>query len=123
VHSAWFGVLAELGYVGLLLFVTIVVTSLLTCRKVRKMAARGEIPQDMAAYATGLEASLVAFIVGGSFVSFHYCEMLWHVFALTMALDKVALREAAAVRRPSAEKAATPVPAAPTEREPEFVWG
>jgi putative inorganic carbon (hco3(-)) transporter len=123
VHSAWFGVLAELGYLGLLLFVTIVVTSLLTCRKVRKMAARGEIPQDMAAYATGLEASLVAFIVGGSFVSFHYCEMLWHVFALTMALDKVALREAAAVRRPSAEKAATPVPAAPTEREPEFVWG
>jgi probable O-glycosylation ligase (exosortase A-associated) len=126
VHSAWFGVLAELGYTGFFLFVVIIVTSLLACRRVRNSARRGEIPVEMAAYATGLEAALVAFIVGGSFVSFHYCEMLWHFFALTMALETVALREAALARAtaPAPAAAAAEVAAVPsTEREPEFVWG
>jgi putative inorganic carbon (hco3(-)) transporter len=124
VHSAWFGVLAELGYPGIAMFITIIIGSLLACRRVRKSANRGEIPREMAAYATGLESALVAFIVGGSFVSFHYCEMLWHVFGLTMALESVALREAALARAAVPEAAATQPAAAPSpEREPEFVWG
>jgi probable O-glycosylation ligase (exosortase A-associated) len=124
VHSAWFGVWAELGYIGLALFLLIIASSLLACRKVRKAAKRGEISEELGAYATGLESSLVAFIVGGSFVSFHYCEMLWHFFGLTMALEAVAVRDAALVRArvpAETETSATPTPS--TEREPEFVWG
>lgn len=124
VHSAWFGVLAELGYTGLLLFVYIVGSSLFACRRVRNSAKRGEIPEEMAAYATGLESSLVAFIVGGSFVSFHYNEMLWHFCGLTMALEMVAVREAALARAKVTAPAAPATVAAPSsEREPEFVWG
>ena len=124
VHSAWFGVLAELGYTGLVLFVYIIGSSLLACRRVRNSAKRGEIPEEMAAYATGLEASLVAFIVGGSFVSFHYIEMLWHFCGLTMALESVAVREAALARAKVTEPAAPGTVAAPSsERKPEFVWG
>jgi probable O-glycosylation ligase (exosortase A-associated) len=122
VHSAWFGVLAELGYPGLFLFILIIATSLRACRQVRRSAQRGEIPEEMAAYATGLESSLVAFIVGGSFVSFHYCEMLWHFFGLTIALERVAVREAALAReRLAAEPPAAAKPAATPE--PEFAWG
>jgi putative inorganic carbon (HCO3(-)) transporter len=123
VHSAWFGVLAELGYPGLLLFVLIIASSLRACRQVRRSAKRGEIPEAMAAYATGLESSLVAFIVGGSFVSFHYCEMLWHFFGLTMALETVAVREAALARERAAQVPITVAPAESTDREPDFAWG
>jgi len=122
VHSAWFGVLAEAGYPGLLIYVAIVVSSFFACRRVRKSAARGEVPDELGAYARALETGLVAFIIGGSFVSFQYCEMLWHYFGLTMALERVAVRavaeERARLETPHAEPAA---PAA--EPEPEFAWG
>ena len=46
------------------------------------MAKRGEVPDSLGHYATGLESSLIAFCVGGTFVSFHYNEMLWHFFGV-----------------------------------------
>ncbi|MDP3718904.1 MAG: putative O-glycosylation ligase, exosortase A system-associated [Acidobacteriota bacterium] len=126
VHSAWFGVLGELGYPGLLLFGAIVFTSLRACRRVRKSAQRGEIPGPLGPYAIGLESALIAFIVGGSFVSFQYNEMLWHFFALTMALEAVAVKEAATERARLAALA-TPRPVAAVRPaampEPEFAWG
>lgn len=120
VHSAWFGVLAELGYPGLLLFIAIIVSSLHACRRVRKSARRGEIPGPLGPYAVAFEASLVAFVVGGSFVSFQYCEMLWHFFALTIALERVAVAEAAA-NRVRVEQAHQPAPQ-PEPAEPDFAW-
>lgn len=123
VHSAWFGVLAELGYPGLLLFLTLMFTSLRACRRVRKSAQRGEIPGPLGPYAIGLESALIAFIVGGSFVSFQYCEMLWHFFALTMALEAVALKEAAVERTRLAE-VREPIVVTPSSiPEREFAWG
>lgn len=129
VHSAWFGVLAELGYPGFLLFVGIVISSLRGCRRVRKLAKAGQVSPELGAYAVGLESAMVAFIVGGSFVSFHYCEMLWHYFALTIALENVAAKELAATREAAARDATRhvppPSPVAPREPapEPEFAWG
>ena len=94
VHSAWFGVLAELGYPGLLLFLAIifiVAASPAAASARRRSAAR--FPGQLGPYAIALESALIAFIVGGSFVSFQYCEMLWHFFALTMALEQVAVQK------------------------------
>jgi probable O-glycosylation ligase (exosortase A-associated) len=119
VHSAWFGVLAEIGYPGLALFVTIVLFSLVTCARVRRMARRGEIPESLGRYGTALESSLLAFTVGGSFVSFQYSEMLWHFFALTIALERVAVTEAAVMRAKAAVPESTP--AAPAAVD-DFVW-
>jgi probable O-glycosylation ligase (exosortase A-associated) len=120
VHSAWFGVLAETGYPGFLLFVLIILTSLVSCRRVRLAAKRGEVSQPLGQYAIAFETALVAFMIGGSFVSFHYSEMLWHYFALTIALERVAVAEAAANRvranqAPQAQPAAEPA-------EPDFAW-
>ena len=124
VHSAWFGIFAEGGYPGFAIFTAIVLSSLWTCRRVRKSAKRGEIPAALGQYAIGLESALVAFAVGGSFVSFQYCEMLWHYFGLTMALQHVAVNEAAVRRDAESQAASLPSsPAGATEREPEFAWG
>jgi len=119
VHSAWFGVLAELGYTGLLLFIIIVVTSLRSCRRVRLAAKRGEVSAALGSYAVGFETALMAFIVGGSFVSFHYIEMLWHFFALSAALERVGAAEAAANRAGAEQLQPAAEVAAPA---PEFEW-
>ena len=124
VHSAWFGVLAETGYPGLLLFVAIILLSLRACRRVRLAAKRGDIPGPLGPYAVAFEASLVAFVVGGSFVSFQYCEMLWHYVALTVALERVALAEAETNRvKAEQERLAKAAPARqPEEQVPDFAW-
>jgi probable O-glycosylation ligase (exosortase A-associated) len=124
VHSAWFGVLAELGYPGLVLFVLIVFSAMRACRRVRLAASRGELDGPLGAYAVGLESSLVAFIIGGSFVSFQYCEMLWHFFALTIALERVAVAEAAAnrVRRDEEARAAVDAPTPAPDPDRDFAW-
>ena len=122
VHSAWFGVLAELGYPGLLLFTIIVATSWRSCRRVRLAARRGEVSEALGAYAVAFETALIAFIVGGSFVSFQYCEMLWHFFALSVALERVAVAEAVVNRaRPVEEPRAVTAPSVP-ESDRDFAW-
>ncbi|HYE89231.1 MAG TPA: putative O-glycosylation ligase, exosortase A system-associated [Vicinamibacterales bacterium] len=118
VHSAWFGVLAESGYPGLVLFAAIIFGSFRACRRVRLAAQRGETNAALGPYAIALESSLVAFIVGGSFVSFQYCEMLWHFFALTIALERVAVAEAVTERIEQPQ----PVEAPATPAEADFVW-
>lgn len=123
VHSAWFGVLGELGYPGLLLFLAIVISALLSCRRVRLAAKRGEVSASLGAYAVALESSLLAFMVGGSFVSFQYSEMLWHYFALTIALERVAVAEMATERAKKNAEAAPPANEPNPDPEPEFAWG
>ena len=83
------------------------------------MAKRGEVPESLGHYAIGLETALVAFMVGGTFVPFHYVEMLWHFLALTMALDKVAAAQAAAIRE---ERKRETKPAVVEEPVEDFVW-
>ncbi len=123
VHSAWFGVLAEVGYPGLILYVIIVLTSLFACRRVRKQSQRKEVPEELGHYAIALETAMVAFIVGGSFVSFQYCEMLWHYFGLTMALERVAVRAAAEERLRAEAEPAEAVHTPAGEPGPEVAWG
>ena len=81
-----------------MLFAGLMLTSILVCGRVRKQAKRGEIPEALGAYARGLETSLIAFCIGGTFVSMQYSEMLWHYFALTMCLEAVAVKEAEAAK-------------------------
>jgi putative inorganic carbon (hco3(-)) transporter len=121
VHSAWFGVLGDLGYPGLLLFILIVFGSLRSCRRVRLSAKRGEIPEELGRYAVAFETAVVAFMVGGSFVSFHYSEMLWHYFALTIALERVAVTEAA-LHRVRVEQAQPLTTEPQSQPVPDFVW-
>lgn len=89
VHSAWFGVLAEMGYPGLILLVAIILVALHTCRRVRR-SVRG-IPElaDLQSYAVALQTSFIAYIVGMTFLNGQYLEMFWHFVGLTVALDQI----------------------------------
>jgi hypothetical protein len=100
----WFGVLAELGYIGLALFSMMFLLALTGMHKVASLARRGHLPMEFYHYATGLQAAFVACMVGGSFLPWQYTEMLWHFFALSMVLRQVALKSAKA---PEAETVGT----------------
>jgi len=89
VHSVWFGILSEVGYVGLAIFVLILVRAVVVNWKARKAAKTRPELANLAAFGTALEASLLVFAVGGSFVPYQYNEMLWHILALTIAFDRI----------------------------------
>ena len=107
VHSTWFGVVSETGYLGLMLFVLIIASAFRTCWRIRRMARQDPRYEELGAYATGLEGAFVAFVIGGTFVNFHYNEMLWSFLGLTFLLDHF-------VRTKSPESLLGPVKAAET---------
>jgi probable O-glycosylation ligase (exosortase A-associated) len=92
VHSSWFGVLAELGYLGFCLFTLVMVTATVSAMRVRRAAKRGEVSAELGAYAAALEKSFLVFAVGGTFLSMHYVEFLWHYVGLSIALTAIAER-------------------------------
>jgi probable O-glycosylation ligase (exosortase A-associated) len=89
VHSSWLGVLAELGYPGFLLFVTIMANAFRVCRRAQRLAKKHADLQNLAAYAVAIEAALVVFAVGGAFVSSQYIEMVWHMVGLSCVVDNL----------------------------------
>lgn len=122
VHSVWFGVLAELGYAGLMLYLAIIGLALRACHRARKLATRRPELADLAKYAVALETAFIVFAIGGSFIASQYSEMLWHFLGLTMALRFMARRleaEAAvpAASLPVAVGALTARPAGPAWRQ------
>jgi probable O-glycosylation ligase (exosortase A-associated) len=89
VHSVWFGVLSELGFPGLVLYVALILRAFWLCARVRRLSKRHQSLKNLGQYASGLEGALVAFCVGGTFVVFHYIEIIWHVLALSFVLDLI----------------------------------
>jgi len=90
VHSSFFGVLAELGYPGAILYIFIIFGALFSCFQVRRQTAQNAGLSELNRSALALETSLVAFVVGGSFLPFQYNEMLWHIIGLTVVLERLA---------------------------------
>jgi probable O-glycosylation ligase (exosortase A-associated) len=113
VHSSWFGVLAELGYVGLFLFVLQLGLALIACHRVRRHARYNDEAKAMLPFAVAVETALIAAMVGGTFVNFHYIEMLWHMIALSIAMNRMV---AAQVKRAAVDQpVALPTPRIPMQ--------
>ncbi len=91
VHNSFFGVLAELGYFGFSCYALIIWSAFRACARVKRYAFRNPTGGDVALGASALQMSLVAFVVGGSFVALQYNEMLWHLIALTFVLGRLAV--------------------------------
>ena len=89
-HSSWFGTLADLGYPGLLLLLSNIGVSIAACERVRRLARARSDLADLAAFASAIEIGILAFVVGGTFVTFQYNEVIWHTIGLSAALAAIA---------------------------------
>jgi len=118
VHSVWFGMLAELGYPGLVLFILNLGAAFLACRKVRRMAREMPELSGLGQYATAMEVSFSAFAVASSFIIFQYIEMLWHFFGLSSALLAIAMAEQQALATQPARDTRTVATASPVVVRP-----
>ncbi len=83
-HSIYFEVLAEQGYLGLLLYLSLaVLTWRCSTRVIRRTRDRADLywAQGLAAM---LQVSLVGYAVGGAFLGLAYFDLLYHLVALSI---------------------------------------
>jgi len=96
VHSTHLQVLAEMGFLGFMIWVGLLGGALVYLFRIRKRARDERLaPADrrfLQTMSTALIASLTAFIVGGTFNSLLVDEINWYTFALIAALDLVSRR-------------------------------
>jgi putative inorganic carbon (hco3(-)) transporter len=110
-HSIWFEMMSDHGFPGLFLLVAILVSAMLDARWLVRMTRR----RPDLAWADGLgrtlQASLVAFAVGGTFVSLPYYDGFYAMVIIAAAARRVVaedLAEATAPALPPSTSAASP---------------
>lgn len=87
-HSIYFGVLADHGWIGLGMFMSILA---LTWRNLTRVIRRTNgVPEltDANFLARMLKVSLIAFMAGGAFLSLSYFDLPWHIVAIAFLLTK-----------------------------------
>lgn len=108
VHSAYFEILGEHGFIALGLWLSLLVGALVSLQRLRKRAGELENGEWWRDCARAIQISLIGYAVGGAFLGSAYWEIFYHLVALVV-LMKVFIR-----RR---EEALSPSPSeAPPER-------
>ena len=103
VHSSYFQMLTETGFIGFALWIFLFISSIVLCIRVRSRSATpGLTPRDsdvLWTLATAFMVSLVSFSVGGIFISMALNDLTWLIFAAIAALDRVSQAKLEEVRR------------------------
>jgi len=85
-HSIYFQVLGDHGWVGLILFLSLLGLTWLRCSAVMRMAkqqADATWARDLAAM---LQVSIVAYMSAGAFLGLAYFDYIYHVIALAVVV-------------------------------------
>jgi probable O-glycosylation ligase (exosortase A-associated) len=90
-HSIFFQVLAEHGFTGLILYVSLVVTAFLTLRRLKRVSRTDPELQWVYNYSQMLQASFAAYVVCGAFLSMSYFDLFYHLVAIVIILKKLVL--------------------------------
>jgi probable O-glycosylation ligase (exosortase A-associated) len=89
-HNAYIQVGAELGVIGLVLFVAVIASAFVALRRSGPRDRTSVSPTDRhTQLAQVLSASLIGYVVGAFFLSLAYSDMLYTLIALAVGLQKV----------------------------------
>jgi probable O-glycosylation ligase (exosortase A-associated) len=83
VHSIYFEVLAENGFVTLGIFLSLLLSTIMSARKIRKTAVRAGF-DDFYCYGYMLEIGIFAYAVTGAFLEFASFDLYYQLVAITI---------------------------------------
>jgi probable O-glycosylation ligase (exosortase A-associated) len=109
VHSIYFEVLGEHGYLGLVLFLLIMITTYFTCSTV---IARTRDEPDMTWYrdlAAMIQVSIIGYGVAGAFLNLATFDLYYHLIAIVVILramsdQELSVKKQAALTQPDANQ-------------------
>ncbi|WP_136679335.1 putative O-glycosylation ligase, exosortase A system-associated [Neptunomonas sp. XY-337] len=85
-HSIYFSVLADHGWIGLLLYLTILFITWRSLSKVLNLTHNNVDLTDQNLLARMLQVSFIAYFTGGAFLSLSYFDLPWHLIVITLLL-------------------------------------
>lgn len=88
-HSAWFQLLGESGYLGLVLFLALIITTAKLGLSLRKKHLKGIGNEEIGRYADMLLVTLAVYIVGATFLSQARFEFFYYVLAAIGCLHNI----------------------------------
>jgi len=88
VHSTWFGVLAESGFVGLILFVCLIASTLIMALKMLKNITIENHSPGIRVALNAAPAGIIGFIVSGTFLTQGFIWPIYLQVALVIALKR-----------------------------------
>lgn len=111
-HNTYIEYLAEMGPLGLFLFLAIAYFSFRSLRRVRKLTRSVGQPSTLYFAALSLESGLLGYLVGALFLSAEYEKLLWVVIFLSACLPGlVPLHRSTELQKLDLETSAIPVAA------------
>lgn len=96
VHSIYFEMLGEHGFIGLILFLALLALTWMKCRSIIRIGKRNKElywARDLAAM---IQVSMVAYMTGGAFLGLAYFDYIYHLIALVAVTAYL-------IKHPSAE--------------------
>jgi putative inorganic carbon (hco3(-)) transporter len=98
-HSIYFSVLADHGWIGLLFFLAIYAIAWIKLSAVVKVSAKQDNLKDYHFLAKMLQVSLIAYLVGGAFLSLSYFDLPWHLVSFVVLLADFVQKEKAKLQQ------------------------
>jgi probable O-glycosylation ligase (exosortase A-associated) len=95
VHSAYFEILGEHGFVALTFWISLLFGTMIALERLRKQALSIEELQWMPAYARAVQLSLFAYAVGGAFLGAAYWDIFYHLVSLCVIMKVLLHKETA----------------------------
>jgi probable O-glycosylation ligase (exosortase A-associated) len=92
-HNAYFQIMAECGLPAYGLYMFLIVATMLALWRVRKRAEELYAQSWIRDYAVMFEATMVAFIVGSTFLNRAQFDLFYHLVAIVIAFEVIAERE------------------------------
>jgi probable O-glycosylation ligase (exosortase A-associated) len=92
-HNAYLQILAECGAPALAFYLFLILSSFWALTRIRRDAKRLYHSSWIINYATMLEASLVAFVVGSTFLNRAQFDLFYHFIAIVVCFEVIARRE------------------------------
>jgi putative inorganic carbon (HCO3(-)) transporter len=96
VHSVFFQVLAETGFLGAFTYIALLLHTAFIALRVRRRALSDNysprVKRLLFTIANGIAASMAGFVVGGLFLSAALNDVTWFTIGLVAALDQLSLR-------------------------------
>lgn len=93
VHSSHFQILADAGYLGVLVWISLFIITYWKLFKIRRITKQLDAsePDSSAFYfyiSSALICSTTVFILGGAFYEYAYNDIIWLIFALVIAIER-----------------------------------
>lgn len=108
VHSIYFEALGQHGYVGLIIFLLIMITAYFTCSTIMSRTRNHPELQWFYDLAAMLQVSLIGYAVAGAFLNLGTFDLYYHLIALIALIRVMSDRELAALAAIEPELAGTP---------------